>query len=55
MLLDLLMRTERVELLRKWVLDLLSDAAFLAGKDRLRTTLEAIRARMAGTGSGPTG
>jgi hypothetical protein len=42
-LLDLLMRLERTDELRRWTLDLLADTAFLADKAELRATLERLR------------
>jgi hypothetical protein len=47
MLLDALVRANRIEELKGWVTELLADSTFLAGKDELRTTLEAVRARIA--------
>ncbi len=43
LLLDALLRAERLAELRAWVLDLLGDQAFLLGKDALRQTLERLR------------
>ena len=43
-LLDTLMRAGRLAELRAWALELLGDAAFLAGNDELRQTLEPVRA-----------
>lgn len=47
MLLDALMRANRVEELKRWVSELLADATFLEGKDQLRSTLETVRVQLA--------
>jgi len=47
MLLDALMRANKLDELKLWVDDLLGDVAFLAGKDQLKQTLERLRAQLA--------
>lgn len=51
MLLDALVRAERIADLKAWVTELLGDAAFLEGKDALRATLETLRAQIAESGN----
>ncbi len=46
MLLDQLIRTNNIEQMKYWVYELLGDARFMAGKDELRRTLEALRERI---------
>lgn len=50
MLLDALVRANRIPELKVWVTELLADSAFLTGKDALRATLEALRAQIAESG-----
>ena len=45
MLLDALMRANRIEELKAWVADLLADTAFLSSKDALRLTLQQLQSR----------
>ncbi len=46
MLIDALIRADRITDLKAWVEELLADAGFLAGKDELRKTLERVRQQM---------
>jgi hypothetical protein len=50
MLIEALVRTNRIPELKVWVTELLADSAFLAGKDALRSTLETLRAQIAESG-----
>lgn len=50
MLLNALVRENRIAELRIWVTELLADTAFLQGKDALRATLETLQAQLAQSG-----
>lgn len=50
MLLNALVRENRIAELKVWVTDLLADTAFLQGKDALRATLETLKAKLTESG-----
>lgn len=50
MLLNALVRENRLAELKAWVTELLADTAFLQGKDALRATLETLKAQLAQSG-----
>jgi pentatricopeptide repeat protein len=45
-MLDLMVRSGRIDEARAWATELLADADFLAGKDDLRDTLDHVLARL---------
>jgi hypothetical protein len=51
-LLHTLLRTNRMDELRRWVLELSADSTFLAGKPELAATLERLRAMLEGEAEG---